>query len=277
MTRSGPASAQAPRAPLALAATAAALLLLGACTTTGRPAESRAVSAPVDPAPADPERRAKVRLELAGLYFGRGQPQTALEEVDRALAAKPDLAAAHGLRGLIEASLGQPAEAERSFARALSLAPRDAATRHNYGWFLCQQQRWADADAQFAAAVAEPLYRDVVRTLLAQGVCLARAGRWADADRALARSFELDPSNPTTAYNLAEVLLHRGELDRARFYVQRVNARPEQVTAQSLWLAARIERRLGNLAAVQEIGARLHQRFADATETMQFDRGRFDD
>ena len=39
--------------------------------------------------------RAHVRLELAGLYFGRGQFDTALEEVERALVAKPDLADAH--------------------------------------------------------------------------------------------------------------------------------------------------------------------------------------
>ena len=39
----------------------------------------------------DAERRAKVRLELAGMYLGRGQPTTALDEVNQALAAKPDL------------------------------------------------------------------------------------------------------------------------------------------------------------------------------------------
>jgi hypothetical protein len=51
-------------------------------------------------------------------------------------------------------------------------------------------------------------------------VCQARAGLWAQAERTLSRSFELDPANPVTAFNLAEVLLRRGELERARFYVR---------------------------------------------------------
>jgi type IV pilus assembly protein PilF len=50
-----------------------------------------------------------------------------------------------------------------------------------------------------------------------------------DAERTLARSFELDPANPVTAFNLAEVLYRRGEYERARFYVRRINGQPDQV------------------------------------------------
>lgn len=108
-------------------------------------------------------------------------------------------------------------------------------------------------------------------------MCQARAGQWAQAERTLSRCYELDPANPVTAYNLSEVLLRRGELERARFYVQRINAQPDQSSAQSLWLAARIERRLGNLDAVQSYGRQLQERFPKSTETLQFERGRFDD
>ena len=225
----------------------------------------------------DPERRARVRLELAALYFSRGQTTTALDEVKRALAAKPDLAEAFGLRGSIYAGMGEPALAEESFQRALQLAPRDGDTMHNYGWFLCQQKRYPEADAQFTAALAQPQYRDLVRTLLVQGICQARAGRWPEAERTLARSYELDPSNPVTAYNLSDVLLRRGELERARFYVGRINAVQEQTTAQSLWLAARIERKLGNASSLQDLGRQLRERFPQSTEALQFERGRFDE
>ena len=104
-----------------------------------------------------------------------------------------------------------------------------------------------------------------------------RANRWADAERTLTRSFELDPANPVTAYNLSDVLLHRGELERARFYVGRINAQPELVSAQSLWLAARIERRLGNVQGVQDFGRKLQERFPESSEAAQFEKGRFDE
>jgi type IV pilus assembly protein PilF len=227
--------------------------------------------------PADAEKRARVRLELAGLYLGRGQTETALGEVERALAAKPDLPEAYNLRGLIYAAQGDLQQAELSFQRALQLAPRSGDVMHNYGWFLCQQRRWPDADAQFDAALALPQYRDSMRTLLAQGVCQARAGRWSEAERTLSRSYELDPSNPMTAYNLSEVLMRRSELERARFYIARINSQPELSSAQSLWLAARIERRLGNLQGVQDFGRKLQERYPESNEVLLYERGRFDD
>ena len=255
------------------------MLGLGACTTTQAPtsAQSPTVREVRPPEPADPDRRARVRLELAGLYFGRGQHSTALAEIATAIAAKADLPEAYGLRGLVQASMGDSPAAEVSFQRALQLAPTDGNYMHVYGWFLCQERRYPEADAQFLKALAQPRYQDGVRTLLAQGVCHARAGRWADAEKALARSYELDPANPVTAFNLSEVLLRRGELERARFYVRRINSTPDQVTAQSLWLAARIERRLGNVEALQEHGRHLRERFPQAPETNKFERGQFDE
>lgn len=263
------------RSLLSLLLSAMLAALLSACAGQPQTVEVRETRAPNEPA--DPERRARVRLELAGLYFGRGQNSTALDEIKQALAAKPDMHEAFGLRGLVYASMGEPGMAEANFKQALQLAPTVGNTMHIYGWFLCQERRYAEADVQFEKAQAQPQYRDGVRTLLAQGVCQARAGQWQQAEQTLSRSYELDPANPVTAFNLAEVLLRRGELERARFYVQRINVVPEQVTAQSLWLAARIERRLGNLGALQDHSRQLRERFPQSPEALKLEGGRFDD
>lgn len=253
--------------------------LLAACAQGPVTTTSTTASRDTSPAAeqADPERRAQVRLELAGLYFGRGQSEIALNELNQALAAKPDLPEAYSLRGLIYASLGDARQAESSFKRALDYNPRDADVMHNYAWFLCQQRRFDDAQAQFDAAIAQPLYRDAVRTWMAQGVCQARAGRWPEAERSLVKSYELDPANPFTAFSLSEVLLRRGELERARFYIRRVNNQPQQANAQSLWLAAKVERRLGDLPAMQDLGRQLRERFPQSAEALQYEQGRFDD
>ncbi len=225
----------------------------------------------------DNDRRARLRLELAAAYFGREQNEVALDEVKQALNAKPDLGEAYNLRGLIYASMGEDRLADESFQRALQLNPRDGDARHNYGWFLCQQRLFPQAQQQFEAALALPQYRDLVRTLLAQGVCQARAGQLDAAERSLARSYELDPGNPTVALNLSEVLYLRAEYERARFYVRRLNMRQDSSNAQSLWLAVRIEHRLGNRGGVEEWGRQLKARFPQAPQTLAFERGRFDE
>jgi type IV pilus assembly protein PilF len=225
----------------------------------------------------DASKRARVRLDLASAYFGRGQMTVALDEVKLSIAADPTVAAAFNLRGLIYASLGDEKLAEESFRRALQLNSRDADSMQNFAWYLCQQKRYAEANGLFEQALAVPQYRDSLRTQLAQGVCLARAGQWAQAEQVLQRAYELDPSNPSTTMNLAEVLYRRGEADRARFYIRRVNSVADVINAQTLWLAARIEKKLGNAQGVTEAGEQLRNRFPQSLEAKAYERSQFDD
>ncbi len=266
------AAALATRAALALAAAGTLALGLPGCATAPAQPEIRTASDMTDA-----DRRARLRLELAAGYFGRGQLETALDEIKLALAARPDMPEALNLRGLIYASMGELDLADQSFRRALQINPRDADTLHNHGWFLCQQRRYAEAEARFDAAIALPQYRQVPRTLLAKGLCQARDGRLRDAEATLTRSYEADPGNPAAAFNLGEVLYKLQEYERARFYLRRVNAQESTSNAQTLWLAARIEHRLGNAAGVADLGARLRERFPQSPEALRYDRRAFDD
>ena len=259
---------------LSVAATAA--LLLGCAAPGSLPADQpRAIATASDQT--DVDRRARVRLELASAYFGRGQLDTALDEVKLALAVNPHLGEAYNLRALVYAAMGEDRLAEDSFARALQINPQDGATLHNQGWFLCQRDRFAPAQRQFEAALASPQYRAAARTHLARGLCYGRSGQWPEAEAALMRAHELEPGNPSTGINLAEVLYQRQNFERARFYIARVNDVPEAANAQTLWLAARIEHKLGLDAATRQFGERLRQRFPQSPEAALFERGRFDD
>ena len=225
----------------------------------------------------DASKRAQVRMELASGYFERGQMTTALDQVKLAIVADPTFAAAFNLRGLIYANLGDERLAEESFRRALVLNPRDADTMQNFGYFLCQKKRYEPADALFDQALATPQYRDSGRTWLTKGVCLALTSKLADAEASLLRAYELDATNPAVAVNLSEVLYRRGDFERARFFVRRVNAVPAIANGQTLWLAARIENRLGNRAGVRDFGDQLRRRFPDSREFNSFQQGKFDE
>ena len=222
-------------------------------------------------------KRARVRMELAAGYYGRGQMTIALDQVKLAIVADPKLAEAYNMRGLIYANLGDDKLAEESYRRALQLAPQDADSMQNYGYFLCQQKRYAESNAMFDQALAVPRYRDSARTWLTKGVCLAFAGQLPESEAALVRAYEIEPANPSISVNLSEVLYKRGDYERARFYIRRVNAVVALQGPQTLWLAARIEQRLGNRTGAQEFGAQLRQRFPESVEAGKFARGQFDE
>jgi type IV pilus assembly protein PilF len=222
-------------------------------------------------------KRASVRLELASAYFSRGQFTTALDEVKQAIQSDPSSVPAYNLRALIYAALGDLSVAEESFRRALQLGPRDGDTMHNFAWFLCQQGRYPDAFSYFGRALEQPQYAAAPRTWLARGVCEARAGQWAEAEQSLKRGYDLEPANAALAVNLAQVLYQRGEYDRARFYIRRVNAAPDQANAGSLWLAARIEHKLNNSQGAGEFGRQLREKFPQSRESSAFDRSAFNE
>lgn len=221
-------------------------------------------------------RRARIRIELASGYFENDKATVALDEVKQAIAADPKYAPAYSLRGLIYMRLGDYDLASESFKRAIELNPRDADTLQNHAWLMCQQKRYDEADRLFAQAANMPGYANRPKTLMTQGICQARAGHAAEAEATLTTAYELDPINPIVGYTLANMKFQRGDLERARFYIRRVN-NGEFATAQSLWLGMRIERKLGDNMALGQLGEQLRKRFPQSREAESFDRGVFDE
>ncbi|MDO5691355.1 MAG: type IV pilus biogenesis/stability protein PilW [Pseudomonadota bacterium] len=224
----------------------------------------------------DARKRARTRLALAMGYYENGQHMVALDEQKRAVLADPAFADAYNLGGLIYLALGENALALANFERAISLNPRDANALHNLGWLHCQAGRYGDATQAFQRAIAVPTYQDRARTLMAQGICEARGGDTARAEATLMRSYELDAGNPVTAFNLAQLLYNRGDFARAQFYIRRLN-NSELANAESLWLGIKVERRLSNRQAMEQLASQLRRRFAQSRELASYERGAFNE
>jgi len=224
----------------------------------------------------DIRKRARIRLELAVGYFEQGQTTIALDELKQSISADPNFAEAYNLRGLIYMRLNDPRLAEDSFRRALVITPRDPNVLHNYGWLLCQQGRYAESQQFLSQAIANPLYGGRAKSWMAQGLCQVRAGQAAEGELSLQRAYELDAGNPVIGYNLANLLYQRGEFVRAQFYVRRLN-NSELANAESLWLGIKVERRMENREAMQQLASQLRKRFAQSRELAAFERSAFDE
>ena len=254
----------------------ALLLALGGCASRNRDATGADVDILTASDEPDARKRARIRMELAVGYFEQGQTNVALDELKQVIANDPTFPDAYNLRGLIYMRLNDMKQSEESFRRAVSLNPKDSNAQHNYGWLLCQLGRYDEANRAFEGAMTNPLYADKAKTLMTQGLCQARAGRKAEAERNLARSYELDAANPVTGYNLANLLYQRGEFPRAQFYIRRLN-NTELANAETLWLGIRVEQRLNDRVAMLQLADQLKRRFPQSPEMTSYAKGAFDE
>ena len=211
-------------------------------------------------------RRARIKLELASAYYQQHNYNVALEELRQALSFDPTYPAAYGLLGLIYMELGENPKAEESFQRGLKLVPNDSDLNNNFGWFLCRNGRERQSMEYFARASRNPLYATPARPLHNAGICSLKIGDEAAAESYFQRAFQIEPGNPVAMFNLAELYLKRNEIERARFYSQRLLSTFDP-TAETLWLGVRIERRAGNRDGEASYGSQLRRRFPQSRET----------
>ncbi|MBV9190143.1 MAG: type IV pilus biogenesis/stability protein PilW [Betaproteobacteria bacterium] len=223
----------------------------------------------------DARNRARVHTELAGAYFERGNMGVALDELRQATSADPSYPQAYGLLGLVYMELKDKAQAESNFERGLKLSPNDADINHNYGWFLCQNGREKDSIKYFLQALRNPLYGSPGRTYSAAGLCSLRANNTKDAEEFFQRALRLDADDPTALLQMGQIRYRQGNIEEARRLVSRYN-KLVSPNPESLWLAVRIERKLGERVTEQSYANQLRRRFPNSAEYQSLQRGQYD-
>jgi len=223
----------------------------------------------------DPRNRARIHTELGSAYFERGSLGVALEELRIALAADPNYAPAYNVLGLVHMDLRENAVAQQQFERGLRLAPNDPDLNNNYGWFLCQTGHEKQSIAYFLAALKNPLYNTPARSYVNAGLCSMKANNERDAADYFERALRSAPDNPQALLNLASIQYKRGQIEAAQTLIVKFN-RLVEPTAESLWLALRIERRLGDKTAENSMAVQLRRRFPGSPEYEEMQNGRFE-
>ncbi|MDP1594770.1 MAG: type IV pilus biogenesis/stability protein PilW [Gallionella sp.] len=216
---------------------------------------------------------ARIHTELAGLYFERNQMGVALSEIDLALQADRNYAPAYSVRGLINMALREDKAAEEDFQQSLRLDKTESETHNNYGWFLCQRGKERESIPQFMAAVKNPLYATPERAYLNAGLCSKKAGNNSDAEEFLQRALQLQPDLLQALQAMAELKFADGDYLAAKKYISSYAQKNNNLSAGQLWLAVRIERRVGDRNAEASYALQLRQRYPDARETQLLMQG----
>jgi type IV pilus assembly protein PilF len=224
----------------------------------------------------DTQKRARIRLQLAVNYYEQGQVSTALDEVKQALQIDPSLADAYSLRALIYMGMNENGLADESFQRALSLRPNNPEYNNNYGWFLCQSGHPKEAMPHFEAALKSHFYQSPSKALNNMGMCSLKLKDVPAAEHYFSEAFRADPANPLTNANLAKLYYERRDYDRARFYINRA-IKAENIGPDVLWLAIKIERKVGDRATETSLVAQLRRLYPNSSEYAAFQRGAYDE
>ena len=253
----------------AIAAVAVGMLAAG-CTVPVQkndPAYSRQPGAETNV-----QARARIRTELSGGYYARGQYDVALEELNGALRDDPGYAPAYGMLGLVYSELRDDAQAERYFQRAIEVNQQDPEIRNNYGWFLCQRGREPQALVQFELAIRNPFYRTPDLAMLNAGRCAAKIGDRKNAEAYLLQVLNVAPANPVAHFLLTDIAYRAGELQLARMRMRSMMG-AGQPGPEALLIGVCIERKLGNQPDEASYVFQLRQRFPASKEAASIDSG----
>jgi Flp pilus assembly protein TadD len=157
--------------------------------------------------------------------MARGEVETALTYFNRALPLTPNYPLLHINLGIAQGHLGNAAEAERSFTRAIALAPGDWRGHLYYGRWLAQSRRFEAAVGELTLArTANPLDPEPDRLLgealdgwatqaLGESLELYRAGRYRDCLVSASRGLAARPRHAGLHNNLAACHNALGEWD----------------------------------------------------------------
>lgn len=256
------------------------LLLLAACNSNAPRTELP--SGPIEVASSrqtstnEVRQRAKVHVDLGRMYLMQGRFEVALEEARVALDADSSYAPAHNLNALIHMALQKNDQAEISFRDALRMAPNDPEISNDYGWFLCQTEKPREALPYFKFAVTNPLYQTPGKALTNAGLCSLAMNDDKQAEEFLLRAVRHDRANLMAIYHLADINFRSARYKEARQRINDLHAQLGDPTAESAWLALRIDRKLGDRESEARYTGLLRRKFRNTAEYLKLSRGEFD-
>lgn len=238
-----------------------ALWLLSGCTTEGGGQNWKP----------DRQKAAEANAELGLRYMLRGNNEVALAKFTSALKYDDRSVNAHHYLGELYLRLNKVPEAEQHYLAALKYSEDDdPALLNNYGAFLCSQARVEEAEGVFIKVLENPVYRGRANVYENLGICMNRVGRYVEAEEYFRRALGIQPERVSTLLAMAEMRYNEENLLSARAFMQRFETQQQHNSADTLWLAIRIERRLDDLKAVEAYGTQLLTKFPDSREAGRY-------
>lgn len=229
----------------------------------------------LDEAAAHYRRAIALRPDYAAAYSNlgtalrqQGRLDEAVTSYERAISLQPDFPDAHYNLANALVDQGKAAAAIEHFRVALRVVPGSAEVHNNLGIALAANGKTEEAMAEFRAAlVADPGSAKAHRNL---GDLLAGTERPADAIDHLRRAAELAPADASIHYDFGSLLLEAGQLDEAiKEFRAALAITPESPeTLNNLGIALASQGKLEEAIAEFQLALKLRPGFPDAQKNL---------
>lgn len=223
-------------------------------------------SAPLSPEESKKQELINTYVSTAGIYLKRGQLKYAKEKLDKALALDDGDVNANNVMALYQWKIEKFDEADKYFNRALDRASDNSETLNNYGVFLCETNKIEESVKMFDRAVSNPLYNAKVQAYVNAGRCLEKSKEYKRAEKYYVHALEIKPDFYAALLQMAKLHAQTGRLQSAKKYIGAYFSNGPK-TAETIYLAMRIEEALGNEHAASRFAKELLARFPKSQES----------
>lgn len=223
----------------------------------------------------DPEKAAKVRTQLAVEYIKAGDLDAAKRALDQSLENNPRDAQANMMMGVLlqqEGSQLNMEKAEGYFRRAISLDPKNAQARNNYGTYLYQVGRYNEALEHLLIAGATLGYDQRARSFENAGRIYLKLGDVANAEKTFKQALQANRGSYVSMLELAEIFyLNQQTAAATQMYEQFVRAVGQQnQSARALWIGIRTARANSDKLGMQELINQLRALYPESPEYQRY-------
>lgn len=217
----------------------------------------------------DKVEAAEARISLGLTYLSKGQWQRARENLEMALDYAPKYYRAQNAMAYYYQRVDDPEAAEALYRQALRDSPKNGDVKNNYGVFLCSQERYDEAIAEFEFAIKQPYYYLTSASYENAALCSLKKGSEPEAKGYFEKALSYDPYRPKSMLQLSQLDIKANNLKDARVRLFKFNKR-YGYKADSLWLLIQLEQQSGRDSLVAKYAGILQEQFPKSQQYQNY-------
>lgn len=223
----------------------------------------------------NPNKAVQLRTQLAAEYIRTGDLDRAKKELDQAMKINARSVDANLMMGVLlqtEGSAINLKKAEDYFKRAVALDNKAPQVRNNYGTYLFQQERYAEAIEQFKIAGVTLGYEQRYAALENLGRTYLKLNDTAQAEQAFIQALQANRDALISRLELAELLYYQQKYTLAgQMYEDYVRYTGQtNQGARALWIGLRLARARHDEMGMKVLINQLRAQFPDSPEYKRY-------